>query len=82
MSDVDPARCPLCGQPNQCVMATADDAGRECWCAAARIAATVLDSIPADALGQACLCARCADDLGFRRSGGYATDRCGSRPCP
>ena len=30
-TDCYPARCPLCGEPNQCAMA-ADPEATECWC--------------------------------------------------
>jgi hypothetical protein len=57
MSQIDPARCPLCGRDNACAMV----AGRAtCWCFARRIPAEVLARVPEEARGVACLCARCA----------------------
>jgi hypothetical protein len=55
--ELDPARCPLCAQPNACGMA----AGAEhCWCFEARIAPGVLARIPERARGVVCVCAKCA----------------------
>ncbi|MGA8008179.1 MAG: cysteine-rich CWC family protein [Thiomonas sp.] len=56
----DPARCPLCGQPNQCTLAAGGDAGRTCWCSRVEIAPQTLARIPAACLGVACICAQCA----------------------
>ena len=43
---VDPSRCPLCGQPNQC--AECDPAADQpCWCFTATIPQDTLDGIPA-----------------------------------
>ncbi|ABM31013.1 cysteine-rich CWC family protein [Paracidovorax citrulli] len=55
----DPARCPLCGQSNQCAI----EAGRpaaSCWCMDALVSPTALAAVPDPARGMACLCPRCA----------------------
>jgi hypothetical protein len=52
-----PDRCPLCGEPNACAMA-AD--GGACWCFTTPIAEGVIERIPPDQRGRACVCARCA----------------------
>jgi hypothetical protein len=63
---VDPARCPLCGEANQCAMACAastsvtEAAASACWCFRVTIPQEVLDRIPAPARNVACICARCA----------------------
>jgi hypothetical protein len=54
---VDPARCPLCGEPNACAMLRGEDA---CWCAGVAISKDALARIPAPARGVACVCAGCA----------------------
>jgi len=54
---VDPARCPLCGGDNGCGMARG--AGN-CWCFAADMPAEVLERVPADLRGVACVCDACA----------------------
>jgi hypothetical protein len=58
---VDPHRCPLCGGPNGCAMATNPDAA-DCWCCEARIPDELLDRVPAEARDAACICARCVAD--------------------
>ena len=57
--------CPLCGGDNQCAMAAAgsDNASStcaSCWCQQAQIPTDVLNCIPAQARGVACICAACA----------------------
>ena len=54
--DVDPLRCPLCGQPNACGAA----AGAEhCWCFDVTLAPAALARVPEAARGIACICAKC-----------------------
>ena len=63
MSDdaLDLTRCPICGEPNDCSMATSDGAV-DCWCYSAEISDDVLERVPADRRGLVCVCARCASD--------------------
>lgn len=58
-SAIDPGICPLCGRPNGCAMAAGGD-GQVCWCARVTIDARVLERIPVEQRGVACVCARCA----------------------
>lgn len=60
---VDPHRCPLCGQPNQCAMERQRQTGQPqppCWCTQAQFPDTLLARVPAAARHQACICAACA----------------------
>ncbi|HEY5950472.1 MAG TPA: cysteine-rich CWC family protein [Kofleriaceae bacterium] len=53
---MDPIRCPLCGDANECQLA----AGRStCWCFYTPAPAHVLARVPAEAQGIACVCRRC-----------------------
>ena len=55
----DTTKCPLCGKANDCAV----DAGRDpesCWCMTAAMSPSALESIPAEAQGKVCICARCA----------------------
>jgi hypothetical protein len=67
---VDPALCPLCGQPNSCALASASGAAApECWCASQRFEASLLARLAPAQIGRACICRRCqrqgaADDTG------------------
>jgi hypothetical protein len=54
---VDPARCPLCGQSNQCGAQAGQDS---CWCFDLTIPASVLAAVPPEARGAACVCRACA----------------------
>lgn len=55
----NPSKCPLCGRDNDCAIAAGRDA-ESCWCMTATISPTTLGSIPAEARGKVCICARCA----------------------
>ncbi|MCS6770624.1 MAG: cysteine-rich CWC family protein [Kiritimatiellae bacterium] len=57
-SDVDPARCPLCGGPNHCAMANGFPV-TSCWCAEEYIPPALLARVPARAYGRACICRAC-----------------------
>lgn len=54
---IDPARCPLCTQPNACQIAAGS---ASCWCFDATVSAAVLARVPAAAQGVACVCRGCA----------------------
>jgi hypothetical protein len=57
---VDPARCPLCGQPNGCAMAASPGAApAQCWCASQRFDAELLARVAPASAGRACICSRC-----------------------
>ncbi|MBS0427741.1 MAG: cysteine-rich CWC family protein [Proteobacteria bacterium] len=61
--DVDPARCPLCGQGNGCAEEAARATGQPqppCWCMTADFPPLLRDAVPEAARGRACICARCA----------------------
>jgi len=55
----DTSKCPLCGMPNECAVAAGGNA-ESCWCMTATMSPSALASIPADAQGKVCICARCA----------------------
>ncbi len=59
---VDPRRCPLCGQANQCAMEIERATGvkqASCWCASEKVPPELLERIATAERGQACLCAAC-----------------------
>jgi len=54
--------CPLCGQPNHCAMEAqrrGDKASQPCWCTQVSIPAELIERIPPEANGRACVCAAC-----------------------
>jgi hypothetical protein len=53
----DATRCPLCGETNECGIAAGQST---CWCFSTSIPADVLERIPEEARGTACVCAKCA----------------------
>ncbi len=50
-------RCPLCGERNDCGMAAGKGG---CWCFTATIPHEVLERVPPEARGVACVCPACA----------------------
>jgi hypothetical protein len=52
--------CPLCGGPNGCAPAACGRFDVDCWCRDARFTSELLQRVPAEARGNACVCARCA----------------------
>ena len=55
--DIDPSRCPICGQPNQCGIVVGEST---CWCFETPIPAEALEKVPPEARGVACVCKACA----------------------
>lgn len=58
----DTTKCPLCDKPNDCAVAAGQDP-ESCWCMTAAMSPSALESIPAEAQGKVCICARCAAGL-------------------
>lgn len=60
-----PAQCPLCGNNNFCIQVTGVGCGKndeQCWCFNTEISfpKALLERIPDDLKGQACICEGCA----------------------
>lgn len=47
--------CPLCGQDNNC------QHDKECWCQKVTIPNYIIEMIPEDKKGKACVCKACLD---------------------
>jgi hypothetical protein len=54
-------RCPLCGGPNGCAAAAAGRFDVPCWCAEVRFEPKLLQQVPAERRGRACICRACAE---------------------
>ena len=57
MGVIDPSRCPLCRGDNACGVA---EGAATCWCFSATVPAEVLERVPDESRGLACVCAGCA----------------------
>lgn len=59
---VDPLLCPLCQQKNRCANLGDKETNKTCWCNDPDIQfpKELLDQVPADKKGKACICQRCA----------------------
>jgi hypothetical protein len=60
--NLNTAICPLCGQPNHCVMA-ADPNAEECWCGDVEFPQELLDQVPEDAIRKTCICQACLENF-------------------
>jgi len=53
---LDPSKCPICSEPNQCSQEIAQASGRPqkpCWCMTATLSAELLDRVPEEAKNKA-----------------------------
>lgn len=53
--EIDQTKCPICGNDNNCKH------NKECWCHNVTIPNGLLDMIPEDKKGKACICKSCID---------------------
>ncbi|HQY75456.1 MAG TPA: cysteine-rich CWC family protein [Rhodoferax sp.] len=63
---IDPCLCPLCGQSNQCANEIERATGipqPPCWCTQATFDSALLERVPSEAKGKACVCPACARPL-------------------
>ncbi|HOC55550.1 MAG TPA: cysteine-rich CWC family protein [Verrucomicrobiota bacterium] len=56
---VDPSVCPLCNQPNHCLLAAGALSNDECWCSRVAFPPALLARVPEHARRRACICERC-----------------------
>ncbi|WP_394241268.1 cysteine-rich CWC family protein [Vibrio astriarenae] len=64
MSNEKPTKlCPLCNQPNQCGQPKSSK--DECWCfkSNVRFPKALLNHVPKEKLGKACICQQCVKDF-------------------
>lgn len=47
--------CPLCGEDNNC------QHNKDCWCQAVVVPGYIVEMIPVDKRGKACICKSCID---------------------
>jgi hypothetical protein len=59
--ETNTAKCPLCGEPNQCALA-ADHNATECWCESADFQEELVAQIPDEAVRKTCVCQKCDDE--------------------
>ncbi|PUE17200.1 cysteine-rich CWC family protein [Limnohabitans sp. MMS-10A-178] len=65
---IDPIKCPICGEPNQCAQEISKASGKppeRCWCMTATFSSELLDRVPEEAKNKACICAKCASQTTF-----------------
>lgn len=60
-TEFDAARCPICGELNECATAADPDA-TECWCEAVKFPQDLLARVPEAAIARVCVCRRCIEN--------------------
>ncbi|AHJ12827.1 MULTISPECIES: cysteine-rich CWC family protein [Sulfurospirillum] len=55
MNNKDEKICPLCGERNACQVGTSN----QCWCHTIKVPQDLLDKIPQEKKGKACICYLC-----------------------
>lgn len=51
--------CPICNQPNECGIQAVHENGADCWCFHETFPKELLQQIPINKRGKACICKRC-----------------------
>ena len=64
----NPAECPLCGGPNQCLLCTLETHKGPCWCATMEIPAALLARVPESLRNRACICQKCVSGFQFHEA--------------
>lgn len=59
----DAARCPLCGQVNECKLCSHTPSKDRCWCEAEEIPAALLARVPEAQRDRACICRTCVEQF-------------------
>ena len=78
-----PGSCPLCGESNQCAMASAASIESQCWCTQVLFTTELLASVPQAAQGKVCICPRCVTASASERpavSSNPSIERTSQRP--
>ena len=68
-----PDQCPLCGQPNDCQLATQRDCKSPCWCMGKNFSPELLARVPEEARRCACICQRCVIEAQRAEGAGNGT---------
>ena len=63
----NPARCPLCGTPNDCQLCAPDLRPGACWCVGLEMPAAFLDRVPKEFRHRACVCRQCVENFQLER---------------
>lgn len=56
---LNPAACPLCGEPNECQLCSPATYKGQCWCAHVEVPAGLLARVPEALRNRACICQNC-----------------------
>jgi hypothetical protein len=67
-----PANCPLCGRPNECLLCTNAAFKGPCWCTRVEIPEALLAKLPPDSRNKACLCRDCVMEFHRSKNAGVA----------
>ena len=57
MIDEKDTICPICGEDNNCLH------NKDCWCVEKTIAKELIEKIPIEKRGKACICKSCVEEF-------------------
>lgn len=57
MTNVESRICPICGKDNKCIH------NKDCWCMETKVPKELIEKIPSDRRGKACICEACVDEF-------------------
>ena len=62
--EINEALCPLCQQENSCLNVKFGSSDEQCWCASGEVSflAELLEQVPKEKQGKACICRSCAEN--------------------
>jgi hypothetical protein len=57
---IDKSICPICGKPNDCLLAEENrQSDEDCWCRFEHFSEDLFKLVPSNKKGQACICRDC-----------------------
>ena len=74
----NPAECPLCGGPNDCLLCAPGVARGPCWCVDAGLPSELLARVPENLRNRACICRTCLEKFHLEKA--FAATASAPRP--
>jgi len=73
--NLDTAKCPLCGKPNDCQLCTAVSYKGPCWCAKIKFPEELLARLSPETRNQSCICIHCVTEFHREKKSDLASQK-------